>query len=182
MCVHRCVHACMRERVRVRLCGGQRIPCSSFPFLLSCESWGLNLGCPAWVTLTPPSGISLAHCPLWPCGPSLSLFILAPDLVSSFSDFDTAWDILAHLLTHFLSRWVCFLCLSFSCTCLYRTFLPSRLPSLGALSESASLPSLKIFLGLLFSSCLSASMTPFRTFVLATPKVLSPPLTWILLS
>lgn len=61
--------------------------------------------------------------------------------------------------------------------------LPSSLlPSLGALSGSASPFSLKIFLGLLFSSCLSASMTPFRTFVLATPKVLSPPLTWILLS
>lgn len=124
MCVHACVRECVHACATVCRSEDTLLEFS----LLSCVSRGLNLGCPAWVTPTPPSGISLAHCPLWPCGPSLSLFVLAPDPVSSFSDFDTAWDLLAHLLTHFLCRWVCFLCLPFSCTCLSRTFRPLRFP------------------------------------------------------
>jgi hypothetical protein len=155
---------CERERDRQtdRRCGSQTISCSSFPFL-PCGSRGLNLGCPSWVTPPLPSGMRLAHCPLRPCGPSLSLFILASELVSSFSFFDPAWDILTHLLTHFLPPWVCFPCRSlarslarsFGCTCLCRPCalrIPPWAPVVGVPPASPAEPSGMAVLLLFISS------------------------------
>lgn len=77
------------------------IPCSSFEFPLSLWVLWIELGLSGVGDPDPAQWhqrglLSLGA--FW----SQSVSILAPDLVSSFSVFDTAWDILARLLTRFL--------------------------------------------------------------------------------